>query len=362
MTRYEAYVEKSWREHGLAHVVVVRNRENGLADYGMFQVDLWCLGVKEAQGETEVPSEALREFLEEQLSETMRESIHPACAKKLIEGAVAYAERLGFAPHRDFRKSRRVLSSIDSALCPTEFTYGHNGRPRYVRSKDDSDDRVHRVLAILQAKVGPEGYDYEEFEYEDGIAALREDLKDWLAAEPDEVPRFYALSGMITALHVCPGQISSTELIDALWTEVGGRVWVDAEEFQEFTDLMTDYWNYLADRVRDAAAPDATEGDQPIDIRPEELPEDDPLPMAAASMEWALGFLRATERWPGKWGDALERPDLVPHWEVVRWWADFVNEESRDRIADAAEGTPSRTLAKSVVALTRALREKPAGG
>jgi yecA family protein len=356
MTRYEAYVEKSWREHGLAHVVVVRNRPDGLADFGMFQVDLWCLGVKEAQGETDVPQEALQEFLADHVNESNRESIHPACAKKLIEGAIAYAEKLGFAPHRDFRKARRVLSSLDAELCPTEFTYGHDGRPHFVRDEDDSDERVARILAILRARVGPEGFDYEDFDYEDGITELRKNLMEWLEEEPDEVPRFYALSGMITALHVCPGNVPPTELIEALWSEAEERVWADKAELQEFTDLFTDYWNYIADRVRDAAAPDADQDEQPIDMRPEDLPEDDPLPMAAASMEWALGFMRTTELWPDEWGDALERPELAPHWEVVGWWANFIDEANRDRIADAAEGTPSRTMAKSIIALARALR------
>lgn len=356
MTRYEAYVEKSWREHGLAHVVVVRTRENGLADYGMFQVDLWCLGVREAQAEMDLPVEVCREFLDEQLDETEREALHPACAKKLIEGAIAYAEHLGFAPHRDFRKARRVLAGIDAALCPTEFTYGHNGRPHYVPDEDDSEERVERVLAILEARVGPDGFDYEEMDYESGIAALRDELREWLDDEPEGVPRLYALSGMITAALICPGEISFNELIQELWADVGERIWADADEFQEFANLFRDYWNYLATRVRESAAAKTEADAQPIDIWPEELPEDDPRPIAAASVEWAGGFLRVTEVWPEAWEEALQRPQLAPHWEVVRWWADFMDEDNRNRIADAAEATPSRTLTKSVVALTRALR------
>ena len=356
MTRYEAYIDKRWREHGLAQVVVVRRRDNGLVDFGVFQVDLWCLGVRDAEGATDVPPETLDEFLEEELVETQRESIHPACAKTLIEGAVAYAERLGFAPHRDFRKARRALSGVDAALCPTEFTYGHDGRPRYVPDENDSEERIERVLAILEARVGPDGFDYEEIDYENGIAALRDDLKEWLDAEPAGVPRFYAVSGMITAALICPNEVSFNELMQDLWANVDERVWADADELQEFADLFKDYWNYLATRVRASAASKTEAEAQPIDIWPEELPEDDPLPIAAASVEWASGFLRVTEVWPEAWADALQRPELAPHWEVLRWWADFTDEDNRNRIADAAEATPSRTLTKSVVALTRALR------
>jgi hypothetical protein len=52
MILYEAYIEKGWKEHGLAYDEVVRTRESGLADYGIFEVDLWCLGVKDSQGDT----------------------------------------------------------------------------------------------------------------------------------------------------------------------------------------------------------------------------------------------------------------------------------------------------------------------
>lgn len=357
MTRYDAYIEKTWREHGLAYIIVVRKRDNGLADYGMFSVDLWCLGVRDARAECDLPREELDNFIDGHLGESSRESIHPACAKKLIEGALAFAERLGFAPHRDFRKARRVLSGLDVSVCPMEFTYGRNGRPCYVRDEVDSDERVGRILAMLKARVGPDGYDFEEEDAEESISDLRDEFRDWLHAAPPDVPRFYAVSGMMTALHICPGLVSPMELIGKLWG-AEGRIWADDEELQEFTALFTNYWNYIGDLVFAAAAPDATPEDQPIDLWAEELPEDDPLPMMAAMMEWALGFVRTTELWPDAWNDALERPDLAPHWEVVRWWADFVNEENRDRIADAAESTPSRTMTKSVVALTRALRPR----
>jgi yecA family protein len=359
MTRYEAYIEKAWREHGLAHLVVVRLRENGSADYGVFLVDVWCLGVKDAFGRSDVLESEVRELVDEELPDAMREPIHPVCAKKLIEGALAYAENLGFAPHRDFRKARRVLSGLDASLCPTEFAYGREGRPCYVRGSDDSDERVDRVLAILEARVGPDGYDYDpaDDEESDDLIELREALIAWLDAEPPEVPRFYFLSGMITALHLCPRPVSPAKLLEALWPE--GCAWESAEELEEFTALLMEYWNYAGGLVRDAAAPDAPPGAQAFDVWSEDFPTDSPLPMMVAMLEWAGGFMRATELWPEAWGDALTRAELAPHWEVVRWWAEIIQPGNKDRIADAAEGTPSRTIAASVVALARALR--PAG-
>jgi hypothetical protein len=357
MERYEAVIEKNWREHGLAQLFVVRRRRDGVADIGFFLVDAWCLGVKDAFSDEDVPESALEAYLAERLPESGSERFHPACAKKLIEGAIAYAERLGIAPHRDVRKARRVLSGIDASLCPTEFTFGRDGRPCYVRGSDDSDERVDRVLTLLTARCGEDGYDFEDpsAAAADNIQDVRDDLMAWLDAEPEEVPRFYRLSGMMTALQICPHPVSPIAVLGVLWGPEG-REWANEEELKDFSALLADYWNYLGNLVQGAIAPDAPPGDQAIDIWVDDLGEDYALPYAAAMVDWAGGFMQTTELWPEAWGDALERPELAEHWEVVRWWAEFIGTGNKDRIADAAEGNPPRTIGASVTALARALR------
>lgn len=362
MTRYEAYLEKNWRELGLAHLVVARIRDDCSADYGVFLVDIWCLGVKDAFHEAGVSEAALREFVEGRLPEEYREPLHPACAKKLIEGALAYAEGLGFAPHRDFRKARRVLSGIDASVCPMEFTYGKDGRPCYVRGVDDSDERVDRVLAILEERCGLEGFDYdpagEEDAAEEDWLATREDLLAWLDAEPENVPRFYEVSGLITAMHLCPQVIMPTKLITVLWGP-NGRIWSDEEEAQEFATLLLEYWNYIGQLVQDCVAPGASAEAHPVDVWADDFEEGDGMGFIAATFEWAAGFKRATEIWPEAWGNTLSRPDLTLHWEVIGWWANFDQNGNAERIHAATAAKPSRTIASSVAALARALR--PAG-
>ncbi|HVU24117.1 MAG TPA: UPF0149 family protein [Opitutus sp.] len=367
MTRYEAYIEKDWREHGLAHVLVARFRENGSADYGVFLTDTWCLGVKDAFGESEVLEAELRDLIDERLPESLRTPIHPTCAKKLIEGAIVYAEQFGFAPHRDYRKARRVLSGIDSALCPTDFIYGRDGRPCYIRGPDDTEERVDRVLAVLAARCGADGFDYEDpsTDEADAIDQVRADLLDFLEAEPVDVPRFYALSGLLTAMLICPTALSPLKAFDAIWGEED-RVWESEEEAENFSQLLMAYWNYLNSLVQQAMASDAHPDEQILDVWEEDFEEREVaedirgLAMMAASFAWARGFRHATELWPDAWGDALARPDLAPHWQVVDWWADFDVKEKRDAMISAAEASTPRTLNPSVKALARALRPSAA--
>ena len=365
MTRHEAYIEKNWETLGLAHLLVARLRDDGSADYAVFLVDLLCLGVKDCFVETDVAESDLRDYVDQRLPDEFRERFHPACARKLIEGAIDYAQSLGFAPHRDFRKARKILAGIDAAVCPRDFVYGRDGRPCYVRGTDDTDQRVDRVLAILAARCGEDGYDYVDLlddESEPDDLALREDLLTWLDNEPETVPRFYEVSGLITALLICPKVLAPTKVFEALWGPEG-RVWKDEKEMQEFARLLMGYWNQLSDRVQDALHPDAHPEEAILDIYPEDFDELDEqeggISMAIATHDWTRGFLRATELWPEAWGDARTRPDLAPHWEVIGWWAHIDRQEDRDKMIAAAESTNPRTLDPSIKAIARALRPAP---
>jgi yecA family protein len=362
MTRYEAHIEKGWQENGMGQLLVVRRREDGSADAGFFLIDTWCLGVKDATGEMDVTAESVDELLNESIPESTREMIHPACAKKLIEGAIAYAEGLGFSPHRDFRKARKVLSGIDASLCPTEFTFGRNGRPFFVSSPNDSEERIDRILAILEARCGEDGFDFvdaiAEDDEDDYIEDVRENLMEFFDAEPENIPRFYQVSGMVTALQICPQVVPPTQLLAKLWGPEG-RVWTDTAEMEEFNSSFFPYWNYIGDLVAARIAPDASIEDQIIDIWMEDFADDQMIAFTACMIEWATGFMAATRLWPDAWGDALTRPDLAEHWEVVRWWEEFIGTGNKDRIADAAESKPPRNIGLSLTALARALRSVP---
>jgi len=159
VTRYDAYIGKDWETHGLAHLVVARIRADHTAELAVFLVDMLCLGVKDAFFDSGIPESELEDALARNLPPE-NERLHPACAKKLVEGAVDYAQSLGFAPARDFRKARKILSGIDAAVCPRDFTFGRDGRPCFVRGPHDDDARVQRVLAILEARCGEDGYDF----------------------------------------------------------------------------------------------------------------------------------------------------------------------------------------------------------
>lgn len=114
MSRHEAHWGGNLADEGLDWLVVVRTRGSGDMEIGAFLIDAWCLGVKDAFLVTHASRDDVDEVVGECFPGGAKE-IEPACAKKLIEDAARYAEGLGFAPSRDFRKARRVLNGIDAS-------------------------------------------------------------------------------------------------------------------------------------------------------------------------------------------------------------------------------------------------------
>jgi hypothetical protein len=144
---------------GMGCVIISRKMPTGGIGFGVFLIDVFCLGVKDAffsvrpQGEYEYRIDKIRE--KEDL-----QPVDPAWAVKLIKNAEAYAGDLGFRPHRDYEFAQRILGDINPAACPQEFTFGKDGKPRYVAGPHETETDSRRVIDILTKKLGPGGFHY----------------------------------------------------------------------------------------------------------------------------------------------------------------------------------------------------------
>ena len=88
------------------------------------------------------------------------ENVDPACARKFIEGAIAYAEAFGFPPHPDYKNAFNIFGDIDSSGCAVEYTYGKDGKPFYISGPHESPAMVRRIIDQLHQKCGEDGFHY----------------------------------------------------------------------------------------------------------------------------------------------------------------------------------------------------------
>ena len=147
-------------EQGIGEVLISRRLNDGNVAFSVFFVDMYCLGVKDAFANI-VPRKAYKENLYDKAA---RRSpwipLEPEAARKLVEGAVQYADDLGFSPHADYHKAKAIFGDISAEPCDGEFRYGKDGKPMFVNGPFDDPARCRHILKTLRERLGPDEYHY----------------------------------------------------------------------------------------------------------------------------------------------------------------------------------------------------------
>ena len=153
------YGDSIWSQ-GIGPVVISRRLPNGQIAFASFLVDAFCLGVKDVQFDVVGPVVYDDKFLAhfKQIGGIVR--ISPACARKLVEEAVAYAQSFGILPHSDYQRARTIFGDADASACTEQFTFGKDGKPFFISGPNDSPEKCRRILASLYQPAGLDGADY----------------------------------------------------------------------------------------------------------------------------------------------------------------------------------------------------------
>jgi hypothetical protein len=154
----ECLVNGDWRDTRLARIVIARDAGPGAVAFGVFLVDLGCLGVKSAWGHHEAVEAAYEGVLDRVAVGDRLVHCAPALAARIIADGLAYAARLGFRPDPDYTWVRGILGDLDPAAAREEVPCGgENGRPLYIAGPYDD---VPRIIAQLRRHVGDDGHDF----------------------------------------------------------------------------------------------------------------------------------------------------------------------------------------------------------
>lgn len=159
---HECLIPVNLFETGLGNVIVARKTPEGNIAVSAFIVDVFCLGVKDAffmlLAEDDYEVQLKLGFMQTQ--GCAFEKIHQSCAKKLLEGAIAYADNLGFKAHPDYKNAANILKGVDAGACPVAYVYGKDGKPFYISGPHESPARVEKIIDTLRKKCGDGGFDY----------------------------------------------------------------------------------------------------------------------------------------------------------------------------------------------------------
>jgi hypothetical protein len=148
-----AYVGQRLWEDGIGHLVIARQESEGRLIFGVYLVDVYCLGVKDAFWRAGTNGD-LRDLIRKMETTQTMSPISPACLVKIVKGSVDYALSFGLRPHPDFRHASMLLEGIDPSTCPHEYTFGRDGKPFYIQGPYDSPEVARAILERIHASGG----------------------------------------------------------------------------------------------------------------------------------------------------------------------------------------------------------------
>lgn len=144
--------EELW-SMGIGYLLIARREGEGRYVYASYMLDVFCLGVKDtfwracSKGEFD-------EMVERVESTQTLIPIKPECFVKIIQGAVEFANAVGFGPHHDFKHSSKLLQGIDPDGCTEEFTFGKDGHPFYIQGPHESPQEAAFIMQRIHAAGG----------------------------------------------------------------------------------------------------------------------------------------------------------------------------------------------------------------
>lgn len=155
---YEYLINPDWQELGHARVLMSRKKSGGRVVFGLFLVDLYCLGVKDVMAEEDMPKSKYEQFMKPMMyfdEKPIR------CDQNLghtvIYGGINYARHLGFEPHEDFELAKHLLIPEAEVAIDPSVKFGKDGRPFYIEGPQDD---AEYVLATLKKAVGDGNFDF----------------------------------------------------------------------------------------------------------------------------------------------------------------------------------------------------------
>jgi hypothetical protein len=152
------WTAKDWDKHGLAIVIVACRQPDGNVVFGSFEVDYYCLGVKDAYCNAGVPyDQFLNEFVPRAVVTGPPLEIGPNMAHELIYGSIEYAACWGFRPHPDYKLAQSVLDLPEQHPRTGKVTFGLNGKPLFISGPYDN---AQTIVCQLERTAGQGNFDF----------------------------------------------------------------------------------------------------------------------------------------------------------------------------------------------------------
>jgi len=147
----ECWVSEGWQNAGICNIIVARRHKSGNITAGIYLVDLYCLGLKDASYQFNLSPDDY-DYLKESCGDV--EACEYVLAHNIIYGAIEFAEDFGFHPHNDFAVAKYILEEDDENVELIDIEFGFEGQPFYVQGPNDTFAKIAQINTTLLRTAG----------------------------------------------------------------------------------------------------------------------------------------------------------------------------------------------------------------
>jgi hypothetical protein len=140
-------------DNGIGTVILARGISAHHFTVGVFLVDTWRFGVKDAFFRS-VDAETLEIMIANLKITNPMASAAPSYARKLLRDAAAWSASIGVAPHRDFAAVERLFGDVKADESDATFRFGRQGEPIHVEDLRQSTTQGRLRFGGLGAALG----------------------------------------------------------------------------------------------------------------------------------------------------------------------------------------------------------------
>ena len=151
---HECLINEDWQMKGLVTILIARKHKTGNITFSSFIVDIFCLGMKDANSAFNRFEEEYEDYKGKMFNNFMNDEmpISYDLAHNIIFGAIEYAKKLGFSPHSDWEFSQYMLEAkLNPKVEKIEVEFGKDGKPFFISGPYD---KVDSVINKLEKAVG----------------------------------------------------------------------------------------------------------------------------------------------------------------------------------------------------------------
>ena len=180
---HKCFISDDWEDTRMPEIFVARIHKSGHISCGVYLVDMLCFGIKDTFFSFNMTQHEYEQFRED----FILKKCDYALAHNIIYGAVEFAQKCGFQPHKDFSVTQYILEDPGVDIKAVKIEFGEDGVPTVVATLEDEPKHI---IAQLEKTVGPDNYKVvylDGFGFDDEYDDETEDEEEPLPADPFEM-------------------------------------------------------------------------------------------------------------------------------------------------------------------------------